>query len=656
MSAWTNGTYTHKGLALLAKQTQGSSLKITRAVSGTGYINPELLATQTAVTGIKQELTFQTASYPETGVCKLPMFLTNSGLASGYTAKQIGLYANDPDEGEILYFIMQSQNGTAVPGAAEMPDYSATWTVYFRYGQADSVSVTVDPSHTVTEDMLNEVRAIAEQGVSTAKQGKVVVMGNAAELPLAGLKLFGKTTQNGTPTPDAPLEIKSVENPTVTVCGKNILKPSGTKTQNGLTLTLNEDGTYTLSGTATGYANLNIGNAYVVAGRKYKPTVVVYSGSVIPAYWNFETQSNMDKDSKGYLSSNVDTMMSAFIYNDTEGKTYNARFAIMLELVTDSETGVYEPYKEEQTLAIKTTNVLNGIPVPSGGNYTDENGQQWICDEVDFARGVYVQRTNRLPLSSANPKTFIGSDGFIYYPMENYGVFGSLVYCTHYDNIGLNSTGASVKFDGFATVDEFNSFVENKHIEIVYILAFPVETALTDAELAAYASLRSFNPVTTVFNDAGAGLEADCIAAQHESGFKMATSKQPIESPNYPGCFYRIVGGEEEWINPPMIPNVAYRTTERWNGKPVYMLAITDEVDTEERTTTISHKPCEIISTQVIVSDGDGSSQASHANLDPDTLNLSFVSTSDGGIDANYRTLDNSTLNIRATVRYIFTE
>ena len=49
------------------------------------------------------------------------------------------------------------------------------------------------------------------------------------------------------------------------------------------------------------------------------------------------------------------------------------------------------------------------------------------------------------------------------------------------------------------------------------------------------------------------------------------------ESAEYAGCFYRkldiedpISGTKEEWINPPMIPGVVYRTAKRNNGKPVY--------------------------------------------------------------------------------------
>lgn len=46
----------------------------------------------------------------------------------------------------------------------------------------------------------------------------------------------------------------------------------------------------------------------------------------------------------------------------------------------------YEPYKE-QTLTLQTPNGLPGLKVEENGNYTDKNGQQWITDEIDLARG-----------------------------------------------------------------------------------------------------------------------------------------------------------------------------------------------------------------------------------------------------------------------------
>ena len=43
-----------------------------------------------------------------------------------------------------------------------------------------------------------------------------------------------------------------------------------------------------------------------------------------------------------------------------------------------------------------------------------------------------------------------------------------------------------------------------------------------------------------------------------------------IEDATYAGCYYRMVGGEKEWINPPMFSGVEYLTTDRYEGSLVY--------------------------------------------------------------------------------------
>ena len=47
-----------------------------------------------------------------------------------------------------------------------------------------------------------------------------------------------------------------------------------------------------------------------------------------------------------------------------------------------------------------------------------------------------------------------------------------------------------------------------------------------------------------------------------------------FESAEYPGCYYRMVSGVVEWLNPPMLLGVEYRTTERYLGKPVYVKVV----------------------------------------------------------------------------------
>lgn len=106
-----------------------------------------------------------------------------------------------------------------------------------------------------------------------------------------------------------------------------------------------------------------------------------------------------------------------------------------------------------QTLTINTPNGLCGIPVDTGGNYTDSTGQQWVCDEVDFERGVYVQRVEKI--TSYNNEQL------------------STKYMS---TTGKLTTGASV----------------------IYILATPIETPLTAAEFAAYKAIKSYPHYTRI--------------------------------------------------------------------------------------------------------------------------------------------------------------
>src|SRR5699024_3712366 len=72
---------------------------------------------------------------------------------------------------------------------------------------------------------------------------------------------------------------------------------------------------------------------------------------------------------------------------------------------------------QSQSLTLSTPNGLPGIPVDSGGNYIDADGQQWICGEVDCARGVYVQRvklfevTRELNIASMRPYNTVTFNG-----------------------------------------------------------------------------------------------------------------------------------------------------------------------------------------------------------------------------------------------------
>lgn len=172
MNIWANTVMTQKGLALQTKLIEGTKLQITRAVVGTGFVTPGLLNQQTAVSDPRQELSFRPVTYPEEGRCTLAVHLDNDELTEGYMATQVGIYAMDPDEGEIVYFIAQATSadkGTEIPAAHESPGYTAEWTFYVQYGQADEVTVMVDPEGAVSREEMENYFESAFVAITTAE-------------------------------------------------------------------------------------------------------------------------------------------------------------------------------------------------------------------------------------------------------------------------------------------------------------------------------------------------------------------------------------------------------------------------------------------------------------------------------------------------------
>lgn len=150
MSKWT-ATVTNKGYALQAKLLSTDKLNITRVVSGSGSCAVTQLINQTAVADIKQALTVDGVYYDNFGNARIKTTLSNTDLTTGYDVNQIGIYATDPDEGEILYAIAQADKAEPVPSISEQPNgFYCSWDFSLTYSNAQNVSVTIDPSQSLT--------------------------------------------------------------------------------------------------------------------------------------------------------------------------------------------------------------------------------------------------------------------------------------------------------------------------------------------------------------------------------------------------------------------------------------------------------------------------------------------------------------------------
>ena len=99
---YNKGTYTNKCLALAAKTAAGACLRVTRVVGGSGH-TPDI-PNAAALPEIRQTLAVGEARCAGS-TAVLPVTLAAVGLESSYTLTELGVYAEDPDEGEILHCV-----------------------------------------------------------------------------------------------------------------------------------------------------------------------------------------------------------------------------------------------------------------------------------------------------------------------------------------------------------------------------------------------------------------------------------------------------------------------------------------------------------------------------------------------------------------------
>ena len=202
-----------------------------------------------------------------------------------------------------------------------------------------------------------------------------------------------------------------------------------------------------------------------------------------------------------------------FAMNIPKGTTVDFTIAVQLEL--GSTVTAYSPYRE-QLLTLPTPNGLPGIPVTSGGSYTDSTGQQWVCDEVDLERGVKIQRVNAVDVSTC---VITGSTNLaatkrlaILLPLKGKD-YTAKALCNRLPYF-VSFTSDTIHF--YVDTNNAQVFIpigaknpeEGEYI-LFYILDDPIETPLTPAEIAAYKALTMCGPDTVVQAGDGAEVKLD---------------------------------------------------------------------------------------------------------------------------------------------------
>lgn len=298
---------------------------------------------------------------------------------------------------------VHTQNGdvpVGYPGLADKPIADKTLSEEGAFADAkvvgDRFKEVNAETDSLKEDLSNKITKFyasnqGETHITDSDNGKIYDM-----------MLYGKSSQDGVPTPENPVEIKSVVNPTVKVCGENLYPGSDligltkTYTTDFIPVILHKGKIYfsfdTSSDTSDGRYHINAkyfdinkelmgGNGNEsIAGNNISHVSFEFDGT--KAGINHET---IDLKNVSYVK------IMFGIHATTATKiTYKN---IMIS-ATDSD---FEPYKPIQTVTLPYT--LNAIPVESGGNVTID-GQQYIADYVDVERGKLVRMVDSSKLDN----------------------------------------------------------------------------------------------------------------------------------------------------------------------------------------------------------------------------------------------------------------
>ena len=362
----------------------------------------------------------------------------------------------------------------------------------------------------------------------TSESGAVAAV--TVDYPIVGLNLYGKSAQDGTPSPEAPIPIESIGddgNVSVTACGKNILMQTCIdETQYGITFTKQPDGSIIMNGTSTAnfsyvIYDYNKSNALVLDGGKYTISFgdefdawaksSSATASMVVGYQVGESKKYPCYRKEGTYTFSTDEYVeerNLFVRVTLDAGAVCENVRIYPQIEKGDTATEYEPYTGN------TATITSGLPLCSVGDVRDE-----VVFNAD-GTGKIIKRLGIYTIAEGDRITI----------QENAGEYRRFQYvtkctpgealCTSYKyGTGFATASPTTNIDQYAgyftvfngtirfisnelTVDEF--IANNLGVTVVYQLDEPQEIALSAAEMAALAELQTFEGVTNIFNDEGA--------------------------------------------------------------------------------------------------------------------------------------------------------
>lgn len=478
-----------------------------------------------------------------------------------------GLEVDDPvieqEEKDIIAQLLQivdDKSKEAVQAVTE----EGTKQIKAVQAAAQEIAADREQIKTNKADIADLMQTKAGAIINSAR-GERIAVGDSSDAFFEGLKLFGKSEQ---------VQTKGYQ-----LFDASEVKPAS---MGGATVTANSDGSYTVSGTGRLTKDFWIGGDYshdevmklfkvgklTVSAKATMPRVYlslsgskgkhfeIYAGETVNITKEMLEDTNLSAGFGIYGSTSKEIIpgtVKPMVYQDGDGtwEPYTGgKPSPSMEYKQDPESSgdsgeinVNVGEENTQHLTIPTTNGLPGIKVTSDGNYTDENGQQWICDELDFKRGKYVQRVRQFPLNICNPHYHVSYSSDSYYcfdllnPNSNdtKNIYKRAVLCNafvakngsnmqHINDIEGISTNPETRYSEYIYIRvkasrlpggkdaaQFRKWLIDNNVQIIEQIN-PIETDIPEETMTAYRNLYTNYPSTVIQNDSGAGMEVEYVA------------------------------------------------------------------------------------------------------------------------------------------------
>lgn len=150
MANWNGLVMTDKGIALQSKVQAGEVLNITKLKLGSGTL-PEETDIRKLTDLIKPEQNLGIGGREPNGdYCKISATISNVGLEAGYYVRELGVFAQDPDDGEILYAYTTDGAPDYLPAEGGSTVISQEFSVNIAVSDTDKINVEIDPGALAT--------------------------------------------------------------------------------------------------------------------------------------------------------------------------------------------------------------------------------------------------------------------------------------------------------------------------------------------------------------------------------------------------------------------------------------------------------------------------------------------------------------------------